>query len=254
MDAVRGTTVHLDGRTAVVTGATRGLGLATARALCAAGCRVLVTYAHDEAAAQVALASLADLPGTAAAARADVNDAAAMTALMERTAEEFGHLDVFVHNVSSLHPMTAAAADPAGVRADLGTALDPLLHGAGVLAGLMKERGGRIVACSSLGARAVVPHYTSLGVAKAALESLVRYLAVELAPLGIAVNAVASAKLDTGRPPTAAEQRLARRSPSGRLTRPEDVADVIALLCTDQARWIRGQVITADGGLSLLAP
>jgi enoyl-[acyl-carrier protein] reductase III len=117
----------------------------------------------------------------------------------------------------------------------------------------MAGRPGRIIAVSSNGARMAAPAYASLGMAKAALESLVRYLAVELAPKGITVNAVSTAKIDKG-PDTPAPEvaaMLAGRTPAGRLTTPRDVAGIVALLCTDEAAWLQGQVITADGGLSL---
>ena len=108
---------------------------------------------------------------------------------------------------------------------------------------------------SSSGARRVVDGYLGLGMAKAALESLVRYLAVELAPTGVAVNAVSTAKVDKGTddPRPDLVRTLAARTPAGRLTTPEDVASVVALLCTDEAGWLQGQVITVDGGLALRA-
>ncbi|WP_433226042.1 SDR family oxidoreductase [Actinomadura formosensis] len=245
------TDLGLDGRVALVTGGTRGLGLAIARRLCAAGCHVHLNYAADDAAAEAAVKSLAGLRGTASAMRADIRSPAAPAEMIGRVAERHGRLDVFVHNTSALRPMTAADADCQGLRDVQSVVVEPLARAVPALAGAMRA-GGRVVAVSSVGARRVVPRYMSLGIAKAALESLVRYLAVELAGDGIAVNAVSTSKLDKGAPDEAA-RALARRTPAGRLTRPEDVADVVALLCTAEAAWIRGQVITADGGLTLHA-
>ncbi|MFJ9445093.1 SDR family oxidoreductase [Kitasatospora sp. NPDC101235] len=244
---------RLHGRVALVTGATRGLGLAVARRLAAAGATVHLNYAHSEQDAVAAEAELAGLAGRVTAARADVTDPAELAVLLKRIGEQDGRLDILVHNVSSLHPMTPGEPDPAGVHADLATALDPLLHTAGTLAGLMPA-GGRIIAVSSIGARAVVPRYLAAGVAKAALESLVRYLAVGFAARDVAVNAVSTAKLAKGGEPTPQEQQMAQRSPSGRLTVPDDVAGVVELLCSPEAGWIRGQTITVDGGQGLLAP
>jgi enoyl-[acyl-carrier protein] reductase III len=243
----------LSGKVAVVTGATRGIGLAVARRLCAAGCQVVLNYAHSEADAAAAAEQLSALKGSAEAVRADVTDRAQLMELLARVRERYGRLDVFVHNAASWHPTPTLAADPEHIRADLDAALSPLIYGAGPIAELMAGRPGRIVAISSSGARSVIPQYVGLGMAKSALEGLVRYLAVELAGRGVAVNAVSTAKVDKGAATSApdAAAALAARTPAGRLTTPDDVADVVALLCTAEAGWIHGEVITADGGLRL---
>jgi enoyl-[acyl-carrier protein] reductase III len=246
----------LAGRVAVVTGGTRGLGLAITRKLCASGCDVLVNFAGSTADAERAEASVAGLPGAVHTVRGDIRRPAVLRELRDRAEQWRGGVDVFVHNAASWHPMPAVGADPAGLRTDLTTALAPLLGAASVFADGMAARGtGRLVAVSSSGAHRTVPRYASLGIAKAALESAVRYLAVELAGRGVTVNAVAAHKLDKGLPGPGAEQaaRMAARSPAGRLTVPADVADVVALLCTDEAAWIQGQVITVDGGFGLLS-
>jgi enoyl-[acyl-carrier protein] reductase III len=247
----------LEGRVALVTGATRGLGLAVARKLCTSGCDVYLNYCHNNEDAEWAVRSLEGLKGSASVLRADVSQPGAIARLTESIVDERGGLDVFVHNVARWHPMPAAEPVVADLHADLAMALDPLLHGITALKAAMAENGGRIVAVSSVGAQRVIPGYVSLGVAKAALENLVRYLAADLAADGIAVNAVSTAKLDKASSakksapydlPTAL---LAARTPAGRLTVPADVADVVALLCTDEAAWIRGQVLLVDGGLGL---
>jgi enoyl-[acyl-carrier protein] reductase III len=250
--------IGLDTKVALVTGATRGVGLAVARKLCAAGATVVLNYATSADDARHAVEELAPLKGEAVALRADVTRPEELDRLLGQVRERYGRLDVFVHNAASWHPAPAVGADPAGVRADLSAALGPLLHGAPAIADLMddgtgRRRGGRIVALSSSGAHSVIPRYVGLGVAKAALESLVRYLAVELAGRGIAVNAVSTAKIDKGpgTPQPEVAAALAARTPAGRLTTPADVADAVALLCTAEAGWIHGQVITADGGLGL---
>ncbi|MGX9886908.1 SDR family oxidoreductase [Streptomyces sp. NPDC002276] len=247
------TAPRLAGRTALVTGATRGVGLAIARKLSASGAEVLVNYAEDEANAAKALDSLAGLPGRVDTVRADVTEG--IETLCDEAQRRFGHLDIFVHNTSYFRPAPTLTTGTALVDRSLAVALHPLLTGAARLAGLMAGRRGRIIAVSSTGARRVVPQYAGAGVAKAALESLVRYLAVELAGRGIAVNAVAASKIDKGDgsvPPELAKA-LTARTPGGRLTTPQDVADVVALLCADEAAWLQGQVVTVDGGLSLVA-
>jgi len=122
---------------------------------------------------------------------------------------------------------------------------------------LMEGRWGRIIAISSIGSFRVMPNYAAPGVAKAILETLTRYLAVELAPRGISVNCVSGGVIETDALNAFAnkEEMLAfgRRAPMGRLGRPDDIAGVVTLLCRPEARWICGQTIIADGGYSLLA-
>lgn len=249
------TAPDLTGRTALVTGATRGIGLAVARKLTACGATVLLNYAHDEARAAEAVRSLASLPGSAAAIRADITDPAALDGLFDEAERRFGGLDIFVHNTSYFRPSATLDTEPDTVDRSLAVALRPLLAGAPRLARLMAGRPGRIVAISSAGARRVVPRYASAGIAKAALESLVRYLAVEFAGRGVAVNAVSAAKVDKGDGSVPAEvaKAIIGRTPGGRLTTPEDLADAVALLCTDEAGWLQGQVLVTDGGLGLVA-
>lgn len=244
--------LDLAGRVALVTGGTRGLGLAVAAKLHACGAAVGIGYLRDDEAATRAVTVLADDGSRVVPVKGDVTTADGWPRLLDEVGAAFGRLDILVHNAASWRPMSVVAADLPALHEDLSAAVDPLLLAAPAI-GRTMPAGGRIVAVSSSGAHSVIPGYVSQGLAKAALESLVRYLAVDLAPAGITVNAVSTSKLDKGpqtpRPETA--RALAARTPAGRLTAPADVADVIALLCADEAAWIQGQVITADGGLGL---
>jgi enoyl-[acyl-carrier protein] reductase III len=248
------TTLDLTGKVALVTGGTRGLGRAIAAKLSASGAFVHLNYRHDRAGAQDAVTAMTGLPGPVRAVQADITVPEELAGLLDLVQAEHGRLDVLVHNAAAFRPMMAISADLAQVHAAIRLALDPLLLAASPVAKLMPQ-GGRIVAISSNGGSGVVPNYVAPGLAKAALENLVRYLAVELGPVGITVNAVATALIDKGRD-TANPQiagLLAARTPNGHLTRPEDVADAVALLCTPEAGWLQGQVLTADGGLGLHA-
>jgi enoyl-[acyl-carrier protein] reductase III len=240
--------------TALVTGASRGLGQAIARSLCGHGCHVHLNYVTSDVAAKEAAASMSDLPGGVTLARGDVRDGAVLQRLLRQVHDQHGRLDIFVHNAASFHPMLAVAPSVDDFFAEQRLSLHPLLYGASTLARLMNGRG-RVIAISSNGAFEVIPNYVATGVAKAALESLVRYLAVELAPFGITVNSVATHLLDKGAETANKDIAglLSSRTPNGRLTRPEDVADVVSLLCRPEAAWLQGQVITVDGGLGLRA-
>jgi enoyl-[acyl-carrier protein] reductase III len=246
-------TLGLHGRVALITGGSRGLGRAIARKLCVHGCDVVVNYGHADADAEATLRLLDGLPGGASLAKADLSRPDALADVVDEVAARTGRLDIVVHNAASFHAAKTTAAAVDDVHRDIVLAIDPLLAAADRLATLLPPGRGRIIAISGNDGRQVVPHHVGLGAAKAALESVVRYLAVDFAPLGVSVNAVASARLDQGIPGDLLTAALARRAPAGRIARPEDVADVVALLCTDEAAFVQGQVITVDGGLCLRA-
>ncbi|WP_018681637.1 SDR family oxidoreductase [Actinokineospora enzanensis] len=243
--------VELEGATALVTGGTGGVGRAVAAALAGRGAEVLLGYARDEKAAETAVAELTAAGGKVSAVRADVGNPAEVADLYRGIAARYGRLDILVHAAAAMTPMSAVDPDVEACERDLATVLGPLLHGAKDLVALLRP-GGRVIAVSSTGARRVVPGYVGQGIAKAALESAVRYLAVQLAPSGIAVNVVSPGKVACGEPDEIAK-RVAGRSPLKRLVTAVEVADVVALLCRPEAAHLHGQVLTVDGGLSLLA-
>ncbi|MEU5697424.1 SDR family oxidoreductase [Streptomyces aurantiacus] len=244
----------LKGKSALVVGGTRGVGRAVTEKLAASGCDVIATYAHSVPDAEALLADLSDAPGSLTTVRGDARRASTLPELMREVRERHGRLDVLVHSVASAHPMPTLGMRLTDVYADTASALVPLAASAGPAADLMPE-GGRIIVVSASVARGVAPHLVSLGVAKAALESLVRFVAVELAGRGVTVNAVSASKIDKGAGTTRPEvaRAIGARTPAGRLATPGDVADAVALLCLPEAQWITGQVVSADGGLGLLA-
>ncbi|WP_020497309.1 SDR family NAD(P)-dependent oxidoreductase [Sciscionella marina] len=245
----------LSGKTAVVTGGSRGVGRATVTKLAAWGARVYFSYGHSAEAAERTVRELSGTPEPVTAIHEDLSEVDAPRAVLDRVHAEHGALDIFVHNVSSWHQMSALAPKVEEFHADFAVSTLPLLRVAERLGELLTDKTGRLVAVSSSGARGVVPGYASLGMAKAALESLARYLAVEFAPRDISVNVVSAAKLDKadGTVPEQLLRQLLARTPTGRLTTPEEVADTIALLCLPEAGWLHGQVLTVDGGLALRA-
>lgn len=244
----------LQGKVALVIGGTRGVGRAVTEKLAASGAEVVANYAqHGEAAAAMAK-EFAELPGGVETVRGDARRAETLPRLLQQVKERHGRLDILVHAASSAHAGPAGRLRLTELYADAATAVVPLASAAEPAAELMPKHGGRIIVVSASVARRVAPQLASLGMAKAALEALTRFLAVDLGRRGVTVNAVSASKLDQGqgtvRPD--AVRALAARTPAGRLATAADVADVVALVCLPEAQWINGQVITADGGLGLL--
>lgn len=252
-DAVRAP-VDLTGRRALVTGGTRGIGAVIARELARCGAEVLLNYRADEASAEATRDAIVADGGRAELMRANLAHPDEIKALFARVRER-GALDVLVHNAAlgSFKPVMELRANQWDLTMSVGARA--LLLAAQQSAPLMPP-GGRIVAVSSLGSGRVVPSYGAIGVTKAALESLVRYLAVELRPRGINVNGVSAgliASTSVAHHPD--YERLAAaavaRTPAGRLGRPDELAGVVLLLLSPLADWIVGQTLVADGGASL---
>src|SRR5579875_428633 len=245
-----------EGQVVLVTGGSRGIGRAIARRFAQGGAHVVVNYLRHRAAAEETVAGLRELGARAIAVRADVGDPDDLDHLFEATRSEFGYLDVLVSNAALGKLIPAMQLEPRHWQRTLDVMGRALLLCAQRAVPLMEGRWGRIIAISSIGSFRVMPNYAAPGVAKAILETLTRYLAVELAPRGISVNCVSGGVVETEalNAFTNKADMLAfgRRAPLGRLGRPDDIANVVTLLCRPEARWICGQTIIADGGYSLL--
>jgi enoyl-[acyl-carrier protein] reductase III len=246
----------LQGKIALVTGGGRGIGRAIALTLAREGADVIVNYLRNVEAAEQTAAEARALGVRAEPLRGHVGAPAKVNAMFEAVRERFGALDILVNNAASGVIRPALELEPR----HWDWTLNINARGAWLCARqavpLMAGRGGRIVNISSLGSGRVLKEYVAVGVSKAALESLTRYLAVELAPLGIAVNAVAGGLVETDalwhfehREEMLAEAR--NRTPAGRMVEPDDIAAVVGFLCSPAAEMIRGQVIVVDGGYSL---
>ncbi|MGX1273261.1 SDR family oxidoreductase [Streptomyces phaeoluteigriseus] len=249
---------QLSGRLALVTGGARNIGRSVALALAERGAHVLVNYFHSHEEALRTRAELVALGARADLIRASVARQDQVDRMFAEIDERFGHLDILVNNAANgaLLPLDRIT------EADLDKALDTNYKGslrcARAAAPLMARRGGgSIVQMSALGSsHLVMANYLACAPAKAAVEALTRYLAVEFAPLGIRVNTASAAMLVSevadAFPDAEAMQAVIRdATPLGRLGTPEEFADLVAFLACDDSRWITGQTILADGGLSL---
>jgi NAD(P)-dependent dehydrogenase (short-subunit alcohol dehydrogenase family) len=241
-------TGSLDGRTAIVTGASRGIGLAAAAALHDAGANVVLTARTEEAAAEAA----ASVGPRAMGVGAHVTDEDLARACVDRTVERFGSVDVLVNNAG-----TNPAYGPV-LRQDHGRfakTLDvnlwgPILWSRLVVDAWMGEHGGSIVNTASIGGLSVGPDLGVYHVSKAALIHLTKQLAIELGPT-IRVNAVAPGVVRTRLAEALWKEHEAAvddRTPLGRIGEPADVGAAIAFLASPSASWITGETLVIDGG------
>lgn len=242
-------------RVALITGGTRGIGLATALAFARGGADVVLNYFSSRNAAEEAAQEVAATGRRCLLVRANIGNPEHIDRLFSRVEREFGRLDYLVNNAALAAVRPVAEIEPDAWR----RTMDVNVLGAFLCtrhAARLMTDGGAVVSVSSLGARFHLPTYADIGAAKAALEGLTRSLAVDLAPQGIRVNAVSAGAVDTralNRFPWRAEAvRDAARIPAGRMVTPEDVAATILFLCSPDAEMIRGQTIIVDGGQSLL--
>jgi len=247
--------MSLDGKLALVTGSGRGIGRAIALKLASQGADVVVNYfRHRESAEQTARDILV-LGVKAEVIRANVGDPAKVDEIFDTIGAKFGRLDILINNAASGVGRPIADIDVKAWEWTMDINARALLLCAQRAAKLMAGKGGKIVSMSSLGSRFALPNYTVVGVSKAALEALTRYLAIELAPLNICVNAVAASAVETEALKFYFKEGLVKDSqqatPAGRMVVPEDVANVVAFLCSEEAYMIRGQTIVVDGGTSV---
>jgi enoyl-[acyl-carrier protein] reductase III len=245
----------------LVTGSGRGLGRAIALHFARLGADVAVNFFRNRQPAEQVAAEIGLLGRRAVVIKANVGDLDELQAMFARVEADFGGLDILVSNAASGYNRPAMEQKAKSWDWTLNINARSLLFAAKCAAPLMEMRGGgAIVAITSPGARFVFPDYAVVGASKAALEALVRYLAVELAARNIVVNAVSPGVVLTEalqhfafvRQQEDFVARAAAQTPAGRLTTPEDIANAVAFLCSPQGAMIRGQVLTVDGGQSLL--
>lgn len=241
----------LEGRTALVTGASRGIGAASARALDRAGARVALV-ARDADALEASAVSMAHEP---LIVPADLRDAAAPAEIARQVLRAFGSVDILVNNAAAAARL--ATVDTSATLIDELLAVNvraPLLL-VGALVPSMAARGGSIVNISSVSGLVGTPNRAAYAASKGALDAATRSLAIELGPSGIRVNSVAPGVVDTAlwaknKAIPGVVETIEAQTPLRRWATPEDVSDVVVFLASDAARFVTGETISADGGMA----
>jgi 3-oxoacyl-[acyl-carrier protein] reductase len=243
--------MRLKNKTAIVTGAGKGIGAAIARRLAQEGCAVAVNYARDEAAARQVVQDIEQAGGKAVAVQADVGDPAGMPALFDAAEAAFGLVDLLINNAGMMRLSPVADATDADFDDHCAINLGGTFRGMREGAKRLRD-GGRIISVSSSVVGFYQPDYGLYAATKAGIEALTHVLAKELGPRGITVNAIAPGPVETDFFMRGKSEELVasitRMIPLGRLGRPDDIADAVAFLAGPESRWINGQTIRANGG------
>jgi len=241
-------------QTAIVTGASRGIGAAIAQRLAKEGYAVVVNYAGKADEAQAVVQSITSAGGKAVAVQADVSSSAAVKALFDETIQAFGRVDVLINNAGIMPPTLPQLADTdddtfdrlfaVNVRGTFNTLRE---------AGARLQHGGRIVNFSTSVIGLALPGYAVYGATKSAVETFTNIMAKELRGKNIRVNAVAPGPTATalfldGKTPETIE-RMSKMAPLERLGTPEDIASAVAFLVSEDAAWVNGQTLRANGGV-----
>jgi len=250
--------LRLRGKRALVTGSSRGIGRAIALSLADQKVDVAINFFRHREPAEAVAAEIEKRGARALLVRGNVADEAHVERIFAEIRDAWGGLDIVVSNAASgvLKPADELSLHHFHWTMDINAAaLLPITQHFLKLPSVEEKV---VVAVSSLGAVRAIPNYLAVGASKAALESMVRHLAAELAPRGVRVNAVSAGTVDTdalkhfpNRDELLGDS--ARRTPAGRLVTPQDVANVVVFLCTPYASMIHGQTVVVDGGFSIRA-
>lgn len=245
--------MKLQDKIAIVTGGGRGIGRAIALALAAEGAKVAVNYSRSAEAAEQVVAQITEAGGEAFAVQADVADAAQVEAMVAATKERYGRVDILVNNAGVTRDTLLMRMK----EEDWDAVLDTNLKGAFLCAKavsplLLKQKGGVIVNVGSVVGRVGAPGQANYSASKAGLIGLTKALAKELGSRNVRVNAVAPGFIETDMTDVLKpeyRETILKQIPLGRFGTAEDIARVVVFLCSEDAAYIQGDVITIDGGL-----
>jgi 3-oxoacyl-[acyl-carrier protein] reductase len=247
--------MRLQGKVAIVTGGSRGIGRAIVLAFAKEGARVAVVYKGSQEAAESLVKEVTDGGGVAKAYQCDVADVGSVDACVKRVEEELGGVDVLVNNAGVIHDGLFVQLEPEHWNKVIQTNLGGTYNFCrAVTYPMMRKRSGRIINVSSVAATHVNPGQANYAASKGAINSFTRALAVEIAKRGVTVNAIAPGFIETDMSAAVrnkAGDLIEKMIPMKRVGSPEDVAKVAVFLASADSAYVTGQVITVDGGLSL---
>ena len=243
----------LDGKTALVTGASRGIGRAIALCLAAEGARVAINYAGNVRAAEEVKTAIEAAGGTAILCQADIADSSAVEAMVANVVKEFGTIDILVNNAGITRDALLMRMKDEDFAKVLNTNLKGVFYCTKAVSKLMmKKRSGRIVNMASVVGLVGNAGQTNYAAAKAGVIGFSKSAARELASRGITVNVVAPGFIGTDMTaglPESVKEKMLTDIPLGRMGEAEDVANAVLFLASEQASYITGQVVNVDGGM-----
>lgn len=246
----------LKGKIAFVSGGTKGIGLAIANNLAMRGANVVINYFRSRANAKAAEEKIKAHGVECYAHRANIGNHDQLPAIFEGIKERFGKLDIFISNAALGLFTPMLEIDDKAWDLSMHTNARAFLNCVQLASPIMPDHS-RIVALSSLGSIRYIPGYAAIGVSKAAIENIVKYMAIELADRKITVNCVSGGFIDTDALKAFPNyehmlEQVVERTPFKRVGKPEEIADVVTFLAGPKATWITGQTIIVDGGYSLM--
>lgn len=245
--------MHVDNKVALITGASRGIGRATALELAKAGAKIVINYAGNAAAAQEVLKAIQDMGGQAIAVQANIAVAAEVDELIQKTVTAFGSIDILVNNAGITRDALLMRMKEADWDAVLNTNLKGVFLCTKAVSKLMlKQRSGRIINMTSVVGLTGNASQANYAAAKAGVVGFTKSMAKELGSRGITVNAVAPGFIATDMTevlPDSVKEQMTSTIPLGRPGTPSDVAKAVLFLCSDAAAYITGQTLNVDGGM-----